>query len=171
MAQARNLPTPCPASVSVERLTSFSGIHPIASNQHPPPYGRVRSTKGGLAPIRRTASQQQKIGGSGPMAICPGDGMTDRRVMVRKGLLLSRRELSGRPTRRRSDQGHGAKRRAENIDTRQPVATPSLHCPDCGAPTRLVAMIAAPPRNFDQITSRCEVCSIDMNHWTPELMA
>ena len=97
--------------------------------------------------------------------------MTDRRVTVRKGLLRSPRQLSGRPTRRRSDQGHGAKRRAENIDTRQSVATPSLHCPDCGAPTRLVAMIAAPPRSFDQITSRCEVCSIDMNHWTPELMA
>jgi hypothetical protein len=47
------------------------------------------------------------------------------------------------------------------------VATPSLHCPDCGAPMRLLAItpsLSAP--TADEIVYRCEVCSIDMKHVT-----
>jgi hypothetical protein len=43
-------------------------------------------------------------------------------------------------------------------------ATPSLHCPDCGAPMRLLAMLPArsaqgSDTGGEEITYRCEVCS------------
>jgi hypothetical protein len=49
--------------------------------------------------------------------------------------------------------------------TRAFFATPSLHCPDCGAPMRLLAIApsgSAP--GADEISYRCEVCSIEMKH-------
>jgi hypothetical protein len=46
-------------------------------------------------------------------------------------------------------------------------ATPSLHCPDCGAPMRLLAMRPARSAHGsdagrDEITYRCEVCSTNL---------
>jgi transposase-like protein len=55
---------------------------------------------------------------------------------------------------------------------RSRLDTLSLHCPDCGAPTRLLAMI--PSVKFphaDQITYRCEVCSKEMSYPTLETAA
>jgi hypothetical protein len=47
------------------------------------------------------------------------------------------------------------------------VTIPSLHCLDCGAPTRLLAMIhSARSRKLDQITYRCEVCNIKVDYRT-----
>jgi hypothetical protein len=50
-------------------------------------------------------------------------------------------------------------------------ATPSLHCPDCGAPMRLLAMLPARSAHGsdtggDEITYRCEVCSTDLQDCT-----
>jgi DNA-directed RNA polymerase subunit M/transcription elongation factor TFIIS len=42
-------------------------------------------------------------------------------------------------------------------------ATPSLHCPDCGAPMRLLAMLPArSAQGGEEITYRCEVCSTNL---------
>jgi transcription elongation factor Elf1 len=47
--------------------------------------------------------------------------------------------------------------------TRALLATPSLHCPDCGAPMRLLAMVPSLVScEEDQITYRCEVCGIEL---------
>jgi DNA-directed RNA polymerase subunit M/transcription elongation factor TFIIS len=57
-------------------------------------------------------------------------------------------------------------RRLENsLDRPSAVraATPSLHCPDCGAPMRLLAMLPArSAHGGDEITYRCEVCSTNL---------
>jgi hypothetical protein len=42
-------------------------------------------------------------------------------------------------------------------------ATPSLHCPDCGAPMRLLAIAPSlVASDGNQITYRCEVCSVEL---------
>jgi hypothetical protein len=43
------------------------------------------------------------------------------------------------------------------------LATPSLRCPDCGAPMRLLTITPSESQPVaDEIVHRCEVCSIDM---------
>jgi DNA-directed RNA polymerase subunit RPC12/RpoP len=42
-------------------------------------------------------------------------------------------------------------------------ATPSLHCPDCGAPMRLLTITPSTSTPAtDEIVYRCEVCSVEM---------
>jgi DNA-directed RNA polymerase subunit M/transcription elongation factor TFIIS len=51
-------------------------------------------------------------------------------------------------------------------------AIPSLHCPDCGAPMRLLAMMStASARDVDATTYRCEVCNVEMNYRAVRLAA
>ena len=46
-------------------------------------------------------------------------------------------------------------------------ATPSLHCPDCGAPLRLLTITpSASAPATDEIVYRCEVCSVEMKYDT-----
>jgi hypothetical protein len=52
------------------------------------------------------------------------------------------------------------------------VAIPSLHCPDCGAPMRLLAMMpTASTRDVDATTYRCEVCNVETDYRTLRLAA
>jgi len=52
------------------------------------------------------------------------------------------------------------------------IAIPSLHCPDCGAPMRLLAMMpTATARDVHATTYRCEVCNIEIDNRTRKLAA
>jgi hypothetical protein len=46
---------------------------------------------------------------------------------------------------------------------------PSLHCPDCGAPMRLLNILpSASPQAGDKITYRCEVCRTEFDDLTQQ---
>jgi DNA-directed RNA polymerase subunit RPC12/RpoP len=34
----------------------------------------------------------------------------------------------------------------------------TVHCPDCGSPTRLVSVVPSAVSDKDELTYRCEVC-------------
>jgi len=56
---------------------------------------------------------------------------------------------------------------AAERNTRAYFATPSLHCPDCGAPLRLLTITpSASAPATDEIVYRCEVCSVEMKYDT-----
>jgi len=45
------------------------------------------------------------------------------------------------------------------------ISVPSLHCPDCGAPMRLLAMMpTASASDVDATTHRCEVCDFETDY-------
>jgi predicted RNA-binding Zn-ribbon protein involved in translation (DUF1610 family) len=48
---------------------------------------------------------------------------------------------------------------------------PSLHCPDCGAPMRLLNILpSASPQAGGKITYRCEVCRTEFDDLTQQLL-